>query len=113
MKYALNLSEDGRILSATYEQYAPADSVLVDTLPEGDITHYRYENGQYVYDPPKPKENAHVVAPCNILIDECITINGVMYKAIENIPNGASIITGQNAVITTVEEQLFEMTKGE
>lgn len=56
MKYALNLSEEGRILSATYEQYAPADSVLVDTLPEGDITHYRYKNGQYIYDP-RPKTN--------------------------------------------------------
>jgi hypothetical protein len=57
----------------------------------------------------KPK----TTAPRNITEGEYITIDGVMYKAITNIPNGAIIITGQNAVVTTVEEQLYEMTKGE
>lgn len=57
MKYALNLAAYGRILSATYEQYAPADAVLVDELPTGetereqDIHNWRYNNGEYVYDP--------------------------------------------------------------
>lgn len=51
MKYALNLSSDGRILSATFAKYAPAGAVLVDELPEGNIADYRYENGAYVYDP--------------------------------------------------------------
>jgi hypothetical protein len=57
----------------------------------------------------KPKPTA----PRNITEGEYITVDGVMYKAITNIPNGAIIITGQNAVVTTVEEQLYEMTKGE
>ena len=57
MKYALNLDTDGRILSATYEEYAPADAVLVDELPEGDISEYLYADGRYVYDPlPKPEQ---------------------------------------------------------
>lgn len=51
MKYALNLAEDGRILSATYEEFAPADAVLVDELPEGNIADYRYVDGEYVHDP--------------------------------------------------------------
>ena len=51
MKYALNLAEDGRILSATFEKYAAPGMVLADTLPDGDITEYRYENGGYVHDP--------------------------------------------------------------
>ena len=51
MKYALNLAEDGRILSATYEKYAPENAVLVDTLPDGDISDYLYQDGSYVYDP--------------------------------------------------------------
>ena len=56
MKYALNLSEDGRILSATFEQFAAEGAVLVDILPEGDITEYRYVNGEYVHDPlPAPE----------------------------------------------------------
>lgn len=50
-KFALNLGEDGRILSATYAQYAPATAVLVEALPDGDIADYRYENGAYVYAP--------------------------------------------------------------
>lgn len=57
MRYALNLAEDGRILSATFEKYAPVDAILVDTLPEGDLSAYRYVDGAYVYDPlPKPEE---------------------------------------------------------
>lgn len=56
MKYALNLAEDGRILSATYEKYASAGAVLVDTLPDGNISDYLYQDGVYVYDPlPEPE----------------------------------------------------------
>lgn len=51
MKYALNLAEDGRILSATYPQFAPKGAVLVESLPEGDIHDYLYAYGEYVYDP--------------------------------------------------------------
>ena len=57
MRYALNLAEDGRILSATYEQFAPADALLVDELPTGetereqDIHNWLYLDGAYVYDP--------------------------------------------------------------
>lgn len=51
MNYALNLAEDGRILSATYPQYAPADAVLVDALPEGDISEYIYKDGAYIHEP--------------------------------------------------------------
>lgn len=54
MKYALNLAEDNRILSATYEEYALEDAVLVDELPEGDISEYLYFDGQYVHDPLPP-----------------------------------------------------------
>jgi hypothetical protein len=48
MKYALSLGYDCRILSATYPEYASKDAVLVDTLPEGDITHYRYVDGNII-----------------------------------------------------------------
>ena len=51
MKYALNLAEDGRFLSATFPEYAPVDAVVVETLPEGDVSDYRYINGEFVYDP--------------------------------------------------------------
>ena len=55
MKYALNLADDGRILSVTFEKYAPKDAVLVEELPEGNVADYRYVEGEYIYDP-IPKE---------------------------------------------------------
>ena len=55
MNYALNLAEDGHILSVTFEKYAPADAVVVDELPEGNVADYQYVDGEYVYDP-IPKE---------------------------------------------------------
>lgn len=52
-KYALNLAEGNRILSAcivlpngNYEGMP-----VVDTIPEGNIPDYRYENNEYIYDP--------------------------------------------------------------
>lgn len=57
MKYALNLADDGRILSATYEKYAREGQPIVDTLPDGDISDYLYVNGEYVYSPlPRQEE---------------------------------------------------------
>ena len=54
-KYALKLAEDGRVLSATFEKYAPDGSVLVDELPEGNLADYRWQDGAFVYDPlPEP-----------------------------------------------------------
>ena len=53
------------------------------------------------------------IAPRNILEGEYITVSGVLYKATDNIPAGERIITGQNAIKTTYEEQLYELTRGE
>ena len=53
-----------------------------------------------------------IVAPHNIMEGEYVTISGVLYKAIANIPNGEHIIVGQNAEETTIEAQLREL-KGE
>lgn len=57
MKYALNLGEHNRILSVTFDELAPAEQPRVETLPDGNVADYKYENGKYVYDPlPKPEE---------------------------------------------------------
>lgn len=58
MTYALNLDADGRILSVTYPEFAPADAVKVDELPEGDVSDYLYDvtTSEYTYDPlPEPE----------------------------------------------------------
>lgn len=56
MKYALYLAEDGRVLSATFEQYAQKDALLTESLPEGDISDYRYADGVFIHDP-LPRQN--------------------------------------------------------
>lgn len=48
MKYALNISETNAVLSATYEQFAWNGCVIVDHLPEGDITDYDFIDGDFV-----------------------------------------------------------------
>ena len=53
------------------------------------------------------------VAPHNIIAGEYVTVNGTLYKATDNIPSGESIVNGQNAIETTIEEQLAELAKGE
>lgn len=57
MKYALNLGEDGRVLSASFvSEYTTSDFIVVDELPEGDVVNYLYVDGQYIYDPlPEPE----------------------------------------------------------
>ena len=51
MMYALNLNSDNRILSVTFDQYAPKSQLRVDTLPDGDVNDYLFVDGEYVYDP--------------------------------------------------------------
>lgn len=74
-----------------------------------EIAKHEAYNGVYtVEEVPDPVP----VAPRNITAGEYFTIDGVLYKATDNIPNSEPIITGQNAIETTVEEQLAELTRG-
>lgn len=73
-KYALNLGEDSRILSATYEEYAAKGMPIVESLPAGeteeenDISNYKYVDGEFVYDPlPKPPEPEQVETTDDVL----------------------------------------------
>lgn len=53
--YALNLSEDNRILSVTYEQYAAPGMPVVENIPDGDISNWKFVDRHYSYDPlPEP-----------------------------------------------------------
>lgn len=56
---ALNLdANDGnRILSCTFEEFAPPDQPRVTEIPDDDVTKYKYVDGEYIYDPrPEPPE---------------------------------------------------------
>ena len=59
--YALNLDKDGRILSACICLEWFEYTNIVDALPDGDISDYKYIDCEYVYEPlpepePQPEE---------------------------------------------------------
>lgn len=68
--YALNIAKDGRILSATYPQYVPEGAVIVEALPAGNITDYKYTGGEFIFEPlpepeqpePMPSDNERIAA---------------------------------------------------
>lgn len=70
--YALNLDNDGRILSVTYEQFASPGMPIVDSIPDGNVNNWKFVDGQYVYDPlpvppqPTPEPSANDVL--NVLL---------------------------------------------
>lgn len=54
--YALNLEENGRILSVCNCLEGQIYEYVVDSFPDGDVTEYRYVNGEFIHDPlPKPQ----------------------------------------------------------
>lgn len=59
--YSLNLDAENRILSACVCLDGFEYENIVDALPEGDISDYKYIGGEFVYDPlpepePQPEE---------------------------------------------------------
>ena len=96
--------ETGAVLSEVCMQWSEENEKIARA--EAYKGQYRTENIEV---PEVPK----ATAPCNILEGECVTVDGVLYRATGNIPNGEPIVVGQNAVKTTVEEQLNRLTKGE
>jgi len=88
--YALNLAEDGRILSATYAQYAPVDSVIVNTLPEGNLTDYHYVDGEYIYDPLPVPEPENPTPTLEDRVGTLETDSTEMKEALEMILNGVT-----------------------
>lgn len=57
--YALNLGEDTRVLSVCPCIDGQTYDNVVDSFPNGNVTEYRYENGEFIHDPlPKPEPTA-------------------------------------------------------
>lgn len=60
-KYALNLGENGRILSVCNCLEGQTYENIVDSFPDGDVSEYRYVDGEFIHapdptpDPPEPE----------------------------------------------------------
>lgn len=91
----------------------PTVAVKVDAEPIDNVTKFAWSDEDWEEVQMYVPNVGHPTAPKNIVAGEYITVDGVLYLATENIPNGEHIIVGQNAVETTVEEQLYKLTKGE
>lgn len=93
--------ENGVVLSEVLLEWSEANEEIVKA---------EAYNGEYTIE--DDGITNYPVAPRNIVAGEYITVGGVLYLATENIPNGEPIIAQQNAIETTVEEQLYDL-KGE
>lgn len=74
--YALNLDKDGRILSACVCLEGFEYENVVDTLPDGSISDYKYINGEYVYDPLPEPEPQPEEPTTNDVLDALLGIGG-------------------------------------
>ena len=74
--YSLNLDAENRILSACVCLDGFEYKNIVDALPEGDISDYRYIDGKYVYNPlPEPEPQTEEPTTDDVL-DALLGIGG-------------------------------------
>lgn len=113
MSYALNIDPDsGRVLSATFPQYAPDTAPQVETLPEGDISNYIYNDGELVYSPP-PAEYPRTAE--DVEAGRIFNIGDDYYRATMPIPRGEPVTRYNSEPVGIVEilNALQEAQKGE
>ena len=74
--YSLNLSEDNRILSACVCLDGFEYKNVVDTLPDGEMSDYKYIDSEYVYDPLPEPEPQSEEPTTNDILDALLGIGG-------------------------------------
>ena len=74
--YSLNLDSENRILSACICLEGQEYINIVDTLPESDITDYKYIDGEYVYDPLPSLESVDPEPTTDDIINTLLGIKG-------------------------------------
>ena len=74
--YSLNLDTDNRILSACICLEGFEYTNIVDILPDGDISDYKYIDGEYVYDPLPEPEPQSVEPTADDVLDALLGIGG-------------------------------------
>lgn len=74
--YSLNLADDNRILSACVCHEGLEYTNIVDVLPDGNISDYKYIDGEYVYDPLPEPEPQPVEPTADEILDALLGIGG-------------------------------------
>ena len=87
--YALNLDPStGRVLSATFPQYAPPGAPVVDSLPGGDLSDYLYVDGVFVYSPPRAE---YPTVTEDVEAGKIFAVGAEFYRATMPIPRGEPV----------------------
>ncbi len=113
MSYALNIDPDsGRVLSATFPQYAPETAPRVDTLPDGNLAYYIFVDGELVYSP-SPVEYPRTTE--DVAAGRIFAIGDDYYRATMSIPRGEPVTRYNSEPVGIVEilNALQEAQKGE
>lgn len=96
MKYSLNLSDDGRILSVTFQEYAPKNYPVVSDLPSGDTYDYLYVDGEFIYSPTGTIEKENTIKRIEELKRELANTDYNILKIVE----GAATLTEMAEIIS-------------
>ena len=113
MSYALNIDPNtGRVLSATFPEYAPETAPQVEALPEGDLSDYIYSEGELVYSPP-PVQYPTVTE--DVEYGKVFSVGENFYRATMPIPRGEPVTRYNSEPVGVVEilNALQEAQKGE
>ena len=51
MNYVLNIADDGRIVCVSKQAFVPENAIIVEEIPNGNVTDYLYQDGKYIYSP--------------------------------------------------------------
>ena len=111
--YALNIDPDsGRVLSATFPQYAPPGAPVVNSLPEGDLSDYLFVSGDFVYSP-LPAEYPRTAE--DVEAGKIFSVGGDYYRATMPIPRGEPVTRYNSEPVGMAEilNALQEAQKGE
>ena len=74
--HSLNLDADNRVLSACVCLDGFEYTNIVDALPEGDISDYKYIGGEFVYDPLPEPEPQPTEPTADDVLDALLGIGG-------------------------------------
>lgn len=106
--YLILLDDNNRIVAA--RDYTPGEDIPdghipTNSLPPGDMHDYRYEDGEFVYDP-IPAPVVYVTADRRYNVGDLIEDNGEMFEVISIILAGSKLIPGSNIKQITLEEYI-------
>lgn len=101
--FALNLGENGRVLSAMPEELATEDMPRAEALPDGDISTYRFTDGAFMQDAALVAELEQAAARLKIgeLKGKLLATDGAVLEGLEALLSCKSVTELLAALVKT------------